>query len=221
MVKAVFFDLDGTLVNTVVDLGAAVHAVLKEHGIAPAFTEADYKQMVGNGAMALLERAFQGAGQPLAADQKPAVLTRFKAIYSSMLFDHTAPYEGIRDLLGWLKAQGYLLAVITNKPNANAQQMVRHYFAKGTFDYVSGQQEGIPAKPDPAQVNLALGQMELRKKDAVYIGDSDTDIQTAQNAGLISIGADWGFRGEKELLREGANYIAYHPFDIQKILQKL
>lgn len=221
MIKAVLFDLDGTLVNTIVDLGAAVDHVLKGFGISSDYTEADYKQMVGNGAMVLLERAFHGVGRALTPTQKEAAYVSFIEIYSRVLFAHTAPYEGITELLRCLRQSGRRLAVITNKPDANARQMADHLFLPGLFDFIAGQRVGVPIKPDPAQVHLALNRFNVSKENAVYIGDSNTDIQTARNAGLVSIGVDWGFRGAAELRREGADYIAYHPSEIQTILRKL
>lgn len=220
MIKAVFFDLDGTLVNTIVDLGAAVTQIMKEQGAAVSYTDADYKLMVGNGAKRLVERAFHGAGLPMPADPTP-FYNRFREIYSQTLFDHASLYDGIAELLSWLKQSGYLLAVITNKPEHHAGLMVRHMFGDNLFDFVAGQREGVAVKPDPGQVLLACSELGLSANEVVFVGDSNIDIQTARNAGAASIGVDWGFRGETELRREGADYIAYHASDIQKILQKL
>lgn len=221
MIKAVFFDLDGTLINTVADLGAAVDFVLKKYGLVPRYSEEDYKQMVGNGALVLLERAFSGLGYPLSGDEKKKALEAFKAQYSKCLFDQTALYDGIGNLLKWLGENGYKTAVITNKPDENARQMLKHYFASDAFAFIAGQREGVPIKPNPANVDFALAALHLYRDEVVYIGDSNTDIQTAKNAGIISIGAAWGFRGEEELRKEGADYIAQTPGDVIPILTSL
>lgn len=221
MIKAVFFDLDGTLVNTIADLGGTVDQLLSEWGIVSPYQEADYKQMVGDGARVLLRRAFYGVHAALNEADEETAVSRFKTLYSRAQFNHTTPYDEILKLLKQLKQQGLFLAVITNKPNENAQQMVNHYFSCGCFDFIAGQREGVPIKPNPSQVFAAMQHLAVAQDEVVYVGDSNTDVQTAIRAGILSIGAAWGFRGEEELKREGANYVAGHPLEVLKIIEKL
>lgn len=218
MKKAVLFDLDGTLVDTIVDLGATIDKIMIHYGVAPHYTHADYKKMVGDGVAVLFERALVGID---VVAEEETIGRLFNEIYSQTLFNHASVYEGIEELLNWLREQGYALAVVSNKPNENTLQTIHHFFAPGTFDCIVGQVAGVPRKPDPAQVNVALSRMRVEAENAVFIGDSNTDIMTAAASNLISIGVDWGFRGEKELLAQGADYIAYTPSDIKKILTKL
>lgn len=218
MIKAVIFDLDGTLVDTIVDIGRTVEAIMLHYGIKSAYTENDYKKMVGNGPRALFEQALDGIDLNIEGEKVSAM---FKDIYGKLLFDNSKPYDGIMELLDSLKKDKIKLAVLSNKPDVNAQQMVNHFFEKGTFDVVSGSCEGMPTKPAPAIVFKALKSMNLCADQAVFVGDSNTDIETAKNSKMLSIGVDWGFRGEKELIATGADFIAYESKDIMSIINNI
>lgn len=218
MIKSVIFDLDGTLVDTITDLGNAVDKIMLHYGIVSSYTADDYKQMVGDGAKVLMERALKGVDLDAENDN---VAKMFKDIYGKTLFNNSKPYDGIMEVVKTLKEKGFKLAVVSNKPDVNAQQMVNHFFSVGTFDIISGQQDGVPTKPHPAQVEKALSAMGSTNDETVFVGDSNTDIKTAKNAKMTSIGVNWGFRGEEELLKEGANFIAHESFDILSIIEKI
>lgn len=218
MIKAVVFDLDGTLIDTITDLGNAVDKIMLHYGIISSYNSEDYKQMVGDGAKVLMERALDGVDLEIEGDNVSAM---FKEIYGKTLFNNSKPYDGIIELVNTLKTQGFRLAVVTNKPDVNAHQMVNHFFSAGTFDIISGQQDGVPTKPHPAQVEKALASMGVANTQTIFVGDSNTDIKTAKNSKMLSIGVDWGFRGEKELIKEGADFIAYESSDILSIIEKI
>lgn len=219
MKKGVLFDLDGTLIDTIVDLGRTVDKIMLHYGIVSDYTYDDYRYMVGNGAKMLVKRALGDKGVDVDGEMDN-IYKMFTELYSTMLFDNAKLYDGIDELIKYLKKEGYLIAVVTNKPEVNAKQIIDHFFAPDTFVCVSGQREGVPVKPDPAQVVYALEKMGITKDEAVFVGDSNTDIETAKNSGIVSIGVDWGFRGHEELEKAGADFIAYKSEDIKNFLKK-
>lgn len=205
MYKVAIFDLDGTLLNTLKDLADACNFALRSHGFSEHQID-EYKYFLGNGVYKLVERA-------LPMDKKDGetvdkVLTEFKKYYEKHKSDFTKPYDGIEELLIALKETGIKTAVVSNKPHEFAVEIVERYFGK-SFDIVFGKREGYLAKPDPTTVIETLNHFKCKKKEAVYIGDSDVDMFTGKNAGLFSIGVAWGFRGARELSAAGANKIVY------------
>ena len=208
--KAVIFDLDGTLVNTIDDLAAATNQALQKHGFPPK-PLADFPMMVGNGIRKLLERALGDTCRP---DVLDTVQRDFLVIYDQNCMNLSAPYEGMTEVVGRLQKDGWRLMVVTNKPQAQAEKIARHYFGGDTFVSIYGNLEGRPAKPDPLTVHMAMQDAGCTAEETWFVGDSNVDVQTAHNAGLRCIGAVWGFRGEDELKRAGAEILARTPQDI-------
>ncbi|MDE5703252.1 MAG: HAD family hydrolase [Bacteroidales bacterium] len=213
--KLVIFDLDGTLVDTLADLAAAMNTVLVHLGY-PTHPVPDYRFKVGNGVAKLVERALpEAARQPeIMAD----ALRQFLDYYNRHDMEATAPYAGIPELLRQLRARGLKLAVASNKPHAAAVEIVRHYFGDDLFDCVYGQRPGVPVKPDPSIVRDILRELDVPAEQALYVGDSGVDMETAARCGLESVGVLWGFRPESELLAAGARHLVAHPSEILSLL---
>lgn len=214
MERAVLFDLDGTLTNTLPSLAAATNEALQENGYPVCPVEA-YPHMVGDGARMLIERALGNAAAPSSTTQ---VLRSFLQIYDRDCLRQVALYPGIARTVRVLKERGYHLLVVTNKPQAQAEKIVRHFFGDTLFEGVFGGQDIYPCKPDPTSARLALAAAKTLTENAWFVGDSDVDVLTAQAAGLRSVGAAWGFRGAEELKRAGANVIATCAEDLEKII---
>jgi len=218
MKKLVIFDLDGTLVDSLEDLGAAVNYALALRGL-PQHTDDEYRRMVGHGVRNLVRQAlersladrFAGRADAKAAegesgdcvvdDQMVAeCLADFKGYYSSHIDAHTRPYPGIPELLGELHRRGVLLAVATNKFQSGAEHIVREFFPSIPFVAILGNRDGYPLKPSPEIVEEVLQQGRLSREEAVLVGDSPTDMRTAHNGGIDSIAVSWGYRTRDDLL---------------------
>ena len=209
--KAVIFDLDGTLLDTIDDIADSMNAVLEKHGLPLHITQ-EYKQFVGDGATNLVTRAVAGA--ELEDDKLPLLENEYKSEYLKRQVDKTMPYEGIPELLSALTERGVMVAVLSNKPHIATLEVITHFFPDISFSALIGHRQGHPVKPDPAGVIEILEILELTHDEVVYVGDTWTDMQTATAAGLIAIGALWGFRDKKELEENGATILAGHPLDI-------
>lgn len=197
--KAAIFDMDGTLLNTLDDLAASTNATLAAHGM-PLRTTDEVRRFVGNGIPNLIRRAVP-AGTDEATQR--AVFDTFCAHYAVHDADATAPYPGIIGLLEHLRAQGVLCAVVSNKGDFAVQALVEHYF-DGLFGFAVGEREGIRRKPAPDTVFAALEALGVEPGEAVYVGDSEVDVATAQASGLDCIAVTWGFRSVECLLEAGA-----------------
>ncbi|MBQ9229358.1 MAG: HAD-IA family hydrolase [Eubacterium sp.] len=203
-IKCAVFDLDGTLVNTITDLGNACNYVLKLHGYPLKWNEEDYKRFVGNGMRVLIDRAYE---HTLSPDALESVLKEFKQYYAATMMTHTAIYPGVREQLERMKQYGIKLAVVTNKAHEAAVALLDTLFGKDFFDSIVGQQEELPPKPNPTAVLRALAEMDCDPADAIYYGDSDVDMITAKNAGITAVGVTWGYRSKDNLLSVGADKI--------------
>lgn len=211
MITAIF-DLDGTLADTLQDLADAVNYGLKELGY-PVHSVESYKQMVGNGAEKLCFRALPENSK----DRTKELYDIFCIRYGSHYLDNTRLYDGIEETINILSQSGVKLAVATNKPQDAARKITAAFLPDAGFLKVLGGCEERPKKPDPAVIREILD--GLPDDNLVYmIGDSNVDIQTAKNTGLVSIGCAWGFRGRQELESAGADHIAEKPQDIAKII---
>lgn len=211
------FDLDGTLLDTLGDLAASVNYALRTHGM-PEHSVDDVRRFVGNGVRKLMERAVpDGADNP----RFDAAFATFRQHYMAHSLDTTRPYEGIPEALEALKARGCHLAVVSNKMMAATQELCRHFFPD-TIEVAIGEDEaaGIRRKPAPDTVFAALKALGVGKENAVYVGDSDVDIQTACNAGLPCISVLWGFRDRDFLISHGAQTFITHPVELLTIEKK-
>ena len=217
MKKLVIFDLDGTLLNTIEDLGRAANHALSVNGFA-THSIASYPFFVGNGVRKLLERVLPEDIQKDTVIDK--MLVDFKQYYNEHNTDYTTPYTGIPELLADLQEEGVKLAVASNKYDFATQKLVTHYFPNIKFAAIEGQKEGIPVKPDPSIVFSILAQAKERKADTLYVGDSGVDMETARRACIDSVGVTWGFRPEKELIEYHAGNIINKPSEIETIVEQ-
>jgi phosphoglycolate phosphatase len=208
MKKAVLFDLDGTLLDTLGDLHAAVNHVLREFGYPQRSIE-EVCRFVGNGAAQLIRLAV-----PEGVDFVP-VLAAFQSYYAAHCDILTKPYDGVLDALAVL-GQKYPLAVVSNKPDRAVKELAQIYFP-GL--YARGESTDCPRKPAPDMVRKALEAIGAER--CVYVGDSDVDILTASNAGVPCLSVTWGFRGEEELLKAGAKHLCHDPADLPAIIQQI
>jgi phosphoglycolate phosphatase len=211
---AVVFDLDGTLVDSLADLGESMNAVLAELAL-PTHPLVDYRRFVGDGIRMLVFRAMPESAR--SQDHIADAVARLRSVYGARWDLKTRPYEGITETLSRLVALGFRLAVLSNKPHALTVSVVERFFPAGTFSAVLGAEAGFPRKPEPAgAIDLAL-RMSVRAQDCCYVGDTATDMLTARAAGMYSVGALWGFRDAEELLASGARCVAEQPRDLIRI----
>ena len=207
--KAVIFDLDGTLLDTLQDLAEGTNYALRVNGL-PERTLDEIWQFVGNGARKLVERA-------VPKDKEESMLEHvrqdFDIYYKDHCKDHTKPYPGIIEMLAGLKQNGYLLGVVSNKPDFAVQELIPEYFPK-TFSSVTGERKGIAKKPAPDLIWEAMRKLRVTKEEAIYIGDSEVDLEAAANAGIPCISVAWGFKGRKFLEQHNAAIIVESPDEI-------
>ena len=215
--KCAVFDLDGTLINTITDLGNACEFLIRKYGFCADWSEDDYMRFVGNGMKKLVERAFK---HTLSEGLLNSRLEEFKAFYNEHYLDNTLPYDGVKEQVYALKEQGIKTAVVTNKAEDSAVYIIETLFGKGTFDVIIGQREELPVKPAPDGVFIALKEMGCTAEEALYFGDSNVDMQTAKNAGIDAVGVTWGYRSREELENEGALLIIDEPSEISKCFNK-
>lgn len=207
------FDLDGTLLNTIDDLGNACNYALQQMGFAP-HPLTSYNYMVGNGVRKLIERA-----EPDASPEKvEELLGYFREFYNGHCTDHTHPYPGIPELLRALKEKGVALGVTSNKYQFAVERIISHYFGDIGFDVVLGEVPERPKKPDPSIVFEALSLHPTPKRDVIYTGDSAVDIETARRACVDSVGVTWGFRPVSELRSAHADHIVSDPSEIYSLI---
>ena len=204
--QTIIFDLDGTLLDTLQDLADSANYALIQSGY-PARTVDEIRQFVGNGVGMLIHRAVPQGTDPAA---EAACLACFRAHYLTNMENKTAPYPGILPLLDALAAQGRQLAVVSNKFDGAVKGLCRRYFGS-RLSAAIGESEGVARKPAPDTVLRALEELGAEARSAVYVGDSDVDILTAQNSGLPCISVSWGFRSRAFLEEHGAARIADTP----------
>lgn len=217
MKQLVIFDLDGTLLDTIADLGAATNHALKECGF-PQHSPASYPKMVGNGVTRLIERALPEDERD--AETVETVREKFKEYYNAHKTDLTAPYPGIPEMLVELRSMGVKVAVASNKYQAAVESLIRHYFPQIDWQAIEGQKEGVPTKPDPSIVFEILAKCPTRKSKVLYVGDSGVDMETARRACVDSCGVTWGFRPVKELRDNHADNIVSTPDEIIAVVKR-
>jgi phosphoglycolate phosphatase len=207
--KAIIFDLDGTLVDTLDDLTEAMNQALIQLG-QPARSRDECREMIGRG----LPEFARSALPPEASHLKDMLLLKMREVYLQICLNRTKPYDGICEVLSACQKQKIRLGVLSNKAHDLTVRITEHYFGQEAFCQILGQKENIKAKPDPEPVYLLLEKMELKPAEVLYIGDSEVDVQTAQNAGVDCIAAGWGFRSVEVLQQAGAKKIAYSPLEL-------
>lgn len=217
-IKCAIFDLDGTLVNTIIDLGRACDYLLRNNGIEPEWTENNYKAFVGNGAKLLVDRAFDGK---LSAQELETQYSAFKIKYNEIKMENAYIYDGMLDVVNTIKNNGIKVTVCTNKPDAAAKGMVEELFGKDVFDVIQGATDDLPKKPDTAMPNGILEKLNLNADECIWIGDSSVDIESAKNLGCTSIAVTWGFRSAESLKACNPDYIVDCSKEILEILKKI
>ncbi len=216
MKQAIVFDLDGTLLNTLDDLCDSTNYALEAVGF-PARSIDEVRRFVGNGIRKLIERAVPASAD---AEKTEACYAAFCEHYKRNMANKTAPYPGVPDMLAALYAKGYKLAIVTNKADFAAQKLCGDMFGRYVKTVV-GSVDGRPNKPAPDGVFFALKTMGVRPEDAVFVGDSEVDIETALNAQVDAIGVLWGFRDEEQLRAAGVKTLAHTPEELKNMLLAL
>lgn len=210
------FDLDGTIINTIHALTHTTNLVLERFGLGP-LKEGQIKLAVGDGYRKQMERSLAAAGDHKLVHLEES-LPLYREVFRENCLYRLEAYEGMRELLDAMKKAGMKLAVLTNKPHERALENVEAVYGKGYFDLILGEREGIPKKPDPTGVYQVIEALRIKKEQCLYMGDTNTDMRTAANAGLDAVGAAWGFRGRKELEAFHPKCLADHPKDVAKFL---
>lgn len=211
------FDLDGTLLNTIHALTYTTNQVLGRLGLAQV-DEAHMKVFVGNGYKKQMERSLLYAGDKELKHFEES-LSIYKEEFAKHCMYQVEPYEGIRQLLTWLKEKNVKIGVLTNKPHQRAVENIEGIFGKGYFDFIQGEQEGIPKKPDPTGLLAMIKSMGARPKDCLYFGDTNTDMETGRAGGADTAGVLWGFRSKEELEAFHPKYLLNKPEELIRILE--
>jgi len=214
-IKAVLFDLDGTLADSIADIAASANLMFKTFGY-PEYSADEYKYLVGEGLTALIERALPDG------KATPEELNKFRKLwldhYGMHCLDQTRAYDGMAETLADLKRRGIALGVVTNKQQEIAKKIVTGLYGDNIFGCVCGIRKGVPHKPDPTLVYEALSILGITNSgEVIFIGDTSTDIKTAKNSGCVSVGALWGFRPASELIEAGADHIIEAPPDLLRL----
>ncbi len=214
LIRAILFDLDGTLADTLGDLVAAVNSALAAQGY-PIRPAAAFPRYIGNGTDKMLERALP---QPATAEQVAALRAPYLAYYSAHPVDHTTVFDGMPETLAALRARGVALGVVTNKAEQMAKTVLDRLYGENCFDVICAQGADHPAKPDPTTARLALADLGVSPEECLFVGDSDVDMQTARNSGTTAVGVTWGYRPADELRSAGAAVLIDRPQELLSLL---
>ena len=217
MTRFVFFDLDGTVADTLADLANAVNFALGESGISPYPVE-DYRYFVGNGVDNLIKTTLSERYSPELAEKTKRL---FRDYYADHCLDCTKAYPGMGDLLQRLCEEGVTTAVISNKPDRFVPEILNTLYPDHHFALMWGQQEGVPRKPAPDALFKAMELLNVSPDDVLYVGDSNVDVRFAHAAGVKVCGVEWGFRTKEELLSEGADYIAKDAEELYRVIKNV
>ena len=209
MIKLCIFDLDGTVLDTVASIAHFMNTVLIRHGIEP-YPVADYNYLAGAGASALVHEALARRGMDT-PELFEAFINEYVPLYRENVAYKTTIFDGLKEQLDRLKAAGIALAIVSNKPDTQAQAVVRATYGEGYFDYVTGQKPGGPLKPDITEVLGAMAYFGATPDECLYFGDTSIDMITGTRAGIFTVGVLWGFRGEDELRENGADTLLATP----------
>ena len=209
--KAVLFDLDGTLLDTLEDIALAMNDVLKQFGY-PIHPIDDYRYYVGNGIDVLVQRTLPAGKKDDSTIKQCAA--KMRQVYGAGWSNNTHLYDGVSELLIGLQSFHLRMAILSNKPDDFTQKMVAHYLSRWKFDMVMGAREDLPKKPESDGALFISEKLQLLPEQFLYIGDTNTDMITASRAGMYPVGATWGFRTREELLANGAKTIVDHPCEV-------
>lgn len=209
--RAVLFDLDGTLLDTLQDLADSANSALRSLGL-PIHPVDSYRTFVGDGVDILVRRVLPEERRD--SNTVGSLKAAFREEYSRRWKDATRPYPGVPELLDALSGRGVILTVLSNKPHAATQAVAGHFFSRWPFAVFWGQRESHPRKPDPAAALEICRAVGVEPGEMLYVGDTNTDMQTARRAGMFAVGALWGFRSREELLASGAQALVSHPAEL-------
>ncbi len=215
--KLACFDLDGTLLNTLGGLTKSLNAARRMNNLAPQ-TEEQVMTFINNGVEKMMERSLSADPGAYNEALKKQLLKDYVAYYNSHYYEDTRPYDGMAEVLVRLKADGMLLACITNKDDEPAKRLIGRFFP-GIFDYVTGSKPGVERKPDSEPVDRCLAILGVKNSEAVYVGDTEVDIHTALNSEIDSISCTWGYRSRRFLVENGALFICTEPVDLRNIMR--
>ena len=215
-VNTVIFDMDGTVLDTLEDLTVSVNYVLSKFNM-PEHSEEEYRKFFGNGIKYALKCAVPEETPEEVIEE---MLPIFREHYNEHCHDRTKPYDGIIELMSMLKANGYKMAIVSNKIDSAVKELNDRFFSE-YVDVAIGEKPGIKRKPAPDTVLAALDELGSKKEAAVYIGDSEVDLQTALNSELPCISVLWGFRDKDSLISKGASVFAETPEEVYDILKKI
>ena len=211
---AVFFDLDGTVVDSLQDIADAVNHTMRRFGL-PEHTPEALKPFLGWGVGQLMKSILPGASDA----RREEILSFYRPYYAAHAGDKSRPFPGILPMLERLKGDGLLLAILSNKPDAAVQPLARTYFA-GVMSLSAGEREGVRRKPWPDMLESAARQLGVELRRCLYVGDSEVDIDTADNAGIDCVCVTWGFRTREQLFRAGARYVVDTPEELVRFAER-
>ena len=214
--KAIIFDLDGTLIDSLEDIAVCMNQVLEELNL-PSHKIEDYKYFVGGGISILVDNALD---KNTSHEIKEKVSEKFKVVYDQKLHSKTLPYNGIYELLDELQKLDFKIGILSNKPHEFTIAYAKNLFSKYDMKEVHGQKAHIAKKPDPIAAIQIAQSFDVPCEEVYFVGDTMVDMQTAVNAKMIGIGVLWGFRDEEELISNGATFVVKHPLDILDIVNK-
>lgn len=207
--RAVLFDLDGTLADSLGDIGGAMNEALAAHGL-PQHSKAAYQQFVGEGIEILVRRASGSLDENLIQ----ALIAEYRTCYAARIDVETRPYEGIEQMLDGLVAARVPMAVLSNKRDDFTVELVKRRFGRWPFREVRGERDDVPRKPDPTAAVQIAATLGLPPAACAFVGDTAVDMKTAVAAGMQPVGVLWGFRGRDELLAAGASRLLAHPLEL-------
>ena len=216
MKKLVVFDLDGTLVNTLSDIVTSLNVALEQVG-APTLSTPEIQAIIGHSVAYMCQKAIPAS----MADRWEEVLAGFNAHYGRHCADTSLPYPGILPMLEALKKQGYTLAVVSNKPHRETVKVISLLFPRDLFSLVLGRMNRFTIKPDPAPLDFAISTLGFTRRDTLYVGDSEVDVDFAKNTGVPEIAVDWGYRSHDALLQAGACHIVSQPDAIPPLVESI
>lgn len=218
-IKSCIFDLDGTLVNSIHALTYCTNAALERCGVEQKVSEEQMMTIVGDGYKTQMRRSLIACG-----DTELVHYEEILPIYMEVFAEHCLygmhAYEGIPELLEYVKNKGMKIAVVSNKPHAQAVDTTEYVFGKGYFNSIIGEKEGTPKKPDPAMALNAAKEFGVKPEECLYFGDTNTDMQTGKAAGMTTVGVLWGFRGREELEQHAPDYLIESPTEMIAILER-
>ena len=217
MYKAVIFDLDGTLLDTLPDLKNSINEALKLNGYDISYTYEETMWLIGSGTKMLCRRAINRFDPT--DEEVERLFADFTRIYKGRQLDETRLYENVKNTLFSLKNDGFKVCVLSNKVEKNVLDIIEHYLPDFTFDKVVGQRVGVPIKPDPTSLNNLIEELELTKEEILYVGDSDVDMIVASNASIDVVGVTYGYRPKEILEKYNPKYLTNNILEILEIVK--